>query len=172
MNTIVTAFLLGSLAFASAPAGAQGLLSGGDSSNSQGYGSASSTSGITTTVTGPNGLDYTGSLGIAVSAGSSPSATGSSAVTGGYGGGSSDGTLTVTDTNSTESIQKGPASMSAGVSILMATEAVNGKTYPVAVDVAVGVARTTPFGSVANTFVIGGGFPAAGGITSTVITHK
>jgi len=155
-NYFKIAALLGLMALAAVPASAQ---SGGGSSFTPGFGSAGHSSSFTTHVTGPGGLNYTGTVGANASASNTPGGADSSVTTGGQGAGTGPG-LTIVSKNTDESFTKGPASISVGISTLSASEVVNGKTVPVAEDVSVAVSRATPFGSSATTAAFGVGAPS------------
>ncbi len=150
MSNLLKTFFFGAVVLAANPAFAQLSFQGGGSSIIS-TGPATSSTGITTTVPGS---DYTGTLNITVSASTpNPGTTTTSATTDANASGGNGSPIAIVDTNKALSLQKGPAAASVGVSTLIATQ---GST-PIAVDVVVGVARTTPFGSSAFTYAIGGG---------------
>jgi hypothetical protein len=162
MSNLLKTFLCGAAVLAANPAFAQISFQGGGSSITS-TGPATGAASITTTVPGS---DYTGTLNVAVSAGTPHSgSTMTSATTGMDASGGNGSPIGIVGTNKALSLQKGPAAASVGVSTLIATQG----NAPIAVDVVVGVARTTPFGSSAFTYAIGGG---ASGASTTTITHK
>lgn len=146
MSNFVRGFLIGAAVLASSPAFAQFTYQSGGSTVTSPV-TASNTASITTALPG-----YTGTLDIGVLAGTPSTGT---TTTGATTGGAAQGTggFAINETNYANSFQKGPAAASWGVSTLVATQG----TLPVAVDVVVGVARTTPLGSAAYTYAIGGG---------------
>jgi hypothetical protein len=152
MSNLLKTFLCGAAVLAANPAFAQLSLQGGGSSIVSTTGPAASSLGITTTVPGI----FEGSLDVGVSANTPhPGTTTTSATTGTDASGGEN--VVINTTNKALALKKGPAAASVGVSTLIARQG----SIPIAVDVVVGVARTTPYGSSAFTYAIGGGAPGS-----------
>ncbi|MGO9546177.1 MAG: hypothetical protein ACLPPF_15460 [Rhodomicrobium sp.] len=187
-NTHMRAALFGAIVFASGPGLAGG---GGDNlppvfsltgapgqggtttaSYTPGLGRSSSTASETVKVVGP-GFDAAVTVDADASANNHLIGRSTSAVTGGYGGVAGNGSVSVTNTNVAESFLKGSNGISESESTVYVTVTVNGRSYVVAEEVAIALARSTQFGSSTAAYSNSGVNPLGGGYSSTqVIASK